>query len=249
MTTDTTEFTPRTATRARASYLAARTPEEFFQDPSNILKLSRDLAARYARRCSFMVEADLRQDVAMLVLRSARTWTPRGANPVPFGGFAWKTAELWLRGEMLRASIPVSGAETRADTESVRYTSTDAAVSSEDGATTLGAILGWEEVVGASSHRPDERDGVADLHAAAAEVLCGYEEDTRDALVAALMGTEVRGEDLPAGYTAAGFAREVTRVRGRLATALRPFAPAAGNMADRAPSDRTDDPWIARLQG
>lgn len=254
MTTTATTFTPRTATRARGTYLAARTPQEFLSNPANILKLAQDLGGRYARRCSFMDPEDLRQDIVMVVMRATRTWTPEGPNPSPFGGFAWKSAELWLRGEMLRASVPVSGAETRADTEAVRYFSTDARVStSDDESTTRGALIGWESVVGASSHRPDERDGVADLHAAADKVLGSYDEDTRDAFLAALLGTEVPRSDLPRGYTPEGFGREVSRLRTRLADALRPFAPRTGenpgNSETRAPSDVSDDPWVTRLHG
>jgi len=253
MTTPAT-FTPRTATRARGTYLAARTPEEFLADPRNILKLSEDLAGRYARRCPFMDIDDLRNDIAVIVLRASRTWTPNAENPSPFGGFAWKSAELWLRGEMLRASVPVSGAETRADTEAVRYFSVDARVStSDDESTTRGALIGWESVVGASSHRPDEKDDVSDLHAAAAKVLGTYDEDTRDALLSALLGTPVPRTELPRGFTPEGFGREVVRLRVRLAGALHTFAgpqqpETCGNLEPQAPPDMADDPWVVRLR-
>ena len=208
-------FVAKAPTRAAGTFLAVETPEEFFAAPRHLTSLTRALGGRFARRQTFYDRRDVAQDAAVVVLEAARRWTP--GHGVPFGVYAYRSALQWCTGAMLRASIPVTGCESRAATEGVRYTSLDATTPGADGAgTTYGERLDAAKVVGASTLRPDDRmqteELLHDLRAATADL----SDEVFDAVAAVMSGTKVPAAEIPAGWTEATLTRLAERVRAEL---------------------------------
>jgi DNA-directed RNA polymerase specialized sigma24 family protein len=242
-------YVQRTATRAGArSYLAVVTPQEFFAGP-HLNKMSRDLGRRFAKCASFLRAEDVTQDAVVQILEAARRWTP--GRGVPFGGYAFRSAELWLVGAMHRASVPVSGPlDSRAIVESIRHTSLESPRGTGEDATTLGALLGWEDTDTGETHRPDDAASATALKRAVMAEAALYPADLADAMLAVLHGATIPDDELPEGYTDAGLRREAEKFRTALQARLRgedvaPCAPPAPTASEPlpAPQDADADPW------
>lgn len=208
-------FAAKARTRAAGTFLAVATPEEFFASPKHLVSLTRTVGGRFARRQKFYRREDVAQDAAVVALEAARRWTPE--HGVPFGGFAYRSALLWCTGAMHRASIPVGGCETRAETEAVRYSSLDAPRLTASGTVaTLGETLDESKVVGGRSTRPDDgaltREILADFRAATADL----SDEVFDAVVAIMVDGRVDPRDIPAGWTDVTLTRLADRVRAEL---------------------------------
>lgn len=214
-------YTQRSATRAAGTYLAVVTPQEFLKG-DHLAKLTRDLTRRFVRCAKFMRADDTSQDIALQVMEAARRWS--ADKGVPFGGYAWSCAERWMIGAMYRACIPVSGAETRAEVESIRGVSTETTANrSNDGETaTVGDLLGTGRyTTEVEASRPDTtRESNALVEAVRAES-AGYPEGVADLLLSVLHGVTPPDADLPGDLTHAGLVREAERFRTALAARLR----------------------------
>lgn len=247
---ETTRFVAKSATRARNTYLAVGTPAEFFANPDNIVRLSRDVARRYVRTASFLRMDDTAQAVSVVVMECALPGRWKPESGVPFGGFAFKSAVMWMIGEMYRGSVPVSGHfATRADVEGVRYDCLDAPAASTDGTSTLGALTASESVIGGASYRPDDAAQASGMWALVSEATAHMAPEVADAVLAVMHGVEIPTTELPAGYTAHGLAREAARLRETLRHML--TARVLGYEVSDAPNDAPpavdmDDPWLSR---
>lgn len=226
-------FTPHTKTRAAGTFLAVGTPEEFFGNPRYLQQLAHTVGRRFARRQKFYAYEDVAQDAAVIALKARARWRP--GHRVPFGGFAYKSALLWCTGAMLRASIPVCGCDTRAETEGVRYTSLDAPRQRDgEGATTLGETLDEALVLGARSSRPDDAEELRETFRELRARVADLDDEVLDAVLALLTGTRLDAADIPAGWTRETLGRLADRVRDDLRGETNAAAP------ETAPAF---DPW------
>lgn len=235
-------FAAKTVTRATGTFLAIATPDEFFADPRHLVKLAKVVGGRFASRQRFYDRQDAAQDAAVVALRARSTWTPdRG---VPFGGFAYRSAILWCTGAMYKASIPVCGPESRAEVESVRYSSLDAprGASAELGSATFGEMLSEDRVVGGRSTRPDEGAELAALLAELRGTADDLDDDAFDAVAAVMCGAKLAADEVPEGWTLPS----LTALAERLRVEMRRIVGArdAETPADTAPAAAPAyDPW------
>ena len=244
-------FTPKTATRQKGTYLACATPDEFFSNRKFVEKFAADIGRRWERRTGFMHAKDVGQDGLLMAVKCAQRWTP--AMGVPFGGYAWSSAMLWMRSESYRQAVPVTGTfNCLADVQGIGFVSLDQAVPGSEEGASYGELLAWEDTDTGVTTSPDAVLLADSIHTAVEELFAGVDPEVTDAVLSELHGTPVDPTELPSGYTAQGVRVEAARIRmraaGELAAVLgwkAPPAAAAATMATVARVRDASDPWLA----